>query len=127
MIGFNKALLIVLFVALFGASVTAQQSISAANARNHVGESAVVCGSVASTHFAATTRGRPTFINLGEPYPRQIFTVVIWGSDRPKFGAPDEIYRAKNICVSGTITLYRGVAETIAHNPSQIRFQNSGN
>jgi hypothetical protein len=26
--------------------------------------------------------------NLDEPYPRETFTILIWGSDREKFGAP---------------------------------------
>ena len=41
----------------------ALQTIKATEARNHVGETATVCGNVASTHYAAS-RGRPTFINL---------------------------------------------------------------
>lgn len=111
------------FVAVFIAcccAATAQNSISAREARNHVGEQARVCGAVASTHYAATSRGRPTFINLDEPYPSQVFTVVIWGEDRAKFGRPEAAYSAKHICVTGTIKLYRGIPETIVREPSQI-------
>lgn len=98
----------------------AQSSISAGEAKNHVGEKATVCGEVASTHYAARSRGNPTFINLDQPYPNQIFTVLIWGSDRPKFGDPESTYLGKRICVTGEITLYRGTPETVAHDPSQI-------
>jgi hypothetical protein len=28
---------------------------------------------------------QPSFINLGKPYAQQIFTVLIFGDDRPKF------------------------------------------
>ena len=41
-----------------------------------------MCGKVVSTHYAAQTKGQPTFLNLDEAYPRQIFTIVIWGSER---------------------------------------------
>ena len=41
-----------------------------------------VCGIVASAHYAASSKGQPTFVNLDKPYPNQIFTVLIWGSDR---------------------------------------------
>ena len=101
----------------------AQVSISAAEAKDHVGEKATVCGEVASTHYAARSRGNPTFINLDKPYPNQIFTILIWGSDRPKFGDPEETYRGKQICVTGKISIYRGEAEMIAYEPSQIRIQ----
>jgi hypothetical protein len=101
----------------------AQISISAAEAKNHVGEKATVCGEVASTHYAATSHGNPTFINLDRPYPNQIFTVLIWGSDRPKFGDPEEAYRSKHICVTGKISDYKGVPEIVAYEPSQIKAQ----
>jgi hypothetical protein len=100
-----------------------EPSISAAEAKNHLGENATVCGRVASTHFAATSRGKPTFINLDEPYPNQIFTIVIWSSDRSKFGDPESTYRSKRICVSGTIESYRGIAQIIARERSQIKIQ----
>ena len=98
----------------------AQASISASDAKNHVGENATVCGEVASAHYAARSRGNPTFINLDKPYPNQIFTVVIWGSDRPKFGDPEAIYGGKHVCITGRITMYGGTPETVVHDPSQI-------
>jgi micrococcal nuclease len=82
---------------------------------------ATVCGKVVSTHYAASSRSRPTFLNLDEPYPRQIFTIVIWGSDRPKFGEPEAKYRDKSVCVTGKIKEYRGVPEVVASEPAQIR------
>jgi hypothetical protein len=51
-------------------------------------------------HYAAKSRGNPTFINLDKPCPNEIFTVLIWGSDRPKFGDPEESYRSKHICAT---------------------------
>jgi len=113
-----RAILVV--VGLWATLGHAQNSISAAAAKDHVGEKATVCGEVASTHYAARSRGSPTFINLDKAYPNQIFTVVIWGSDRPKFGDPEETYRGKHVCVTGEISVYRGVPEVIAHEPSQI-------
>lgn len=101
----------------------AQTSISATEAKNHVGERAKVCGEVVSTHYAARSRGNPTFINLDKPYPDQIFTVLIWGSDRPKFGDPEAMYGNKHICTTGKITDYKGVPEIVAYEPSQIKVQ----
>jgi len=92
-------------------------------AKDHVGEHATVCGTVASTRYAARSRGEPTFLNLDQAYPKQIFTIVIWGSDRSKFGDPTEKYKDKRVCVTGRIALYQGVAEIVASDPSQIEIQ----
>jgi DNA/RNA endonuclease YhcR with UshA esterase domain len=110
----------------FAASSLAQpqtKSITAAEAKNHVGEKATVCGSVVSTHYAARTKGSPTFLNLDEPYPKEIFTILIWGSDRPKFGEPEVKYENKKVCVTGMIKDYKGVPEVVAEQPSQIEIQ----
>ena len=64
-------------------------TLTAAQAKDHVGETATVCGVVANATFAARTTGQPTFLNLDQPYPSHIFTALIWGSDRLKFGQPE--------------------------------------
>ena len=102
---------------------SAQTAIPAAEAKNHVGENRTVCGDVASAHYAARTRGNPTFLNLDKPYPSQVFTVLIWGSDRSRFGVPEESFANKHICVTGKISSYRGVPEIVAQEPSRIRVQ----
>jgi DNA/RNA endonuclease YhcR with UshA esterase domain len=100
--------------------LNAQKKMSAAEARDHVGETATVCGNVVSTRYASSTKGQPTFLNLDKPYPNQIFTIVIWGNNRSKFGRPEVEYNGKRICVTGKITEYRGVPEVIADAPAQI-------
>jgi len=107
-------------ILMWTALAQAQKSIQAADAKDHIGERVTVCGQVASTHFAERSKGEPTFINLDKPYPHQIFTILIWGSDRTKFGDPERTYTGKHICVTGKIASYRGVAEIIAYEPSQI-------
>lgn len=113
------------FLYVVASSVAYAQTghITAVEAKNHVGERATVCGNVVSTHYAARTKGSPTFMNLDEPYPRQIFTILIWGSDRPKFGDPEAKYGNKRVCVTGLIKDYRGVPEVVAEQPSQIEIQ----
>ena len=86
----------------------------------HVGETATVCGVVASKKWATRTKGQPIFLNLDEPYPNQIFTILIWGSDRPAFGSPENMYARKRMCVTGKIKKYRGKVEIIVKNPKQI-------
>ncbi len=113
------------FVCLVAAFVVQAQTghISAAEAKNHVGEKATVCGTVVSARYAERSRGQPTFLNLDKPYPNQIFTIVIWGADREKFGNPETNYRDKQVCVTGKITSYRGTPEITANEPSQIEIR----
>jgi hypothetical protein len=117
---------VAVFVLLFTVQLAAQNTYTSEQAKNHIGENATVCGVVASTHFAASSRGEPTFLNLDKRYPNQIFTILIWGSYRAKFGAPEREYANKSICVTGAIEEYRGAAEIIAHDPSQIKMQGAG-
>jgi DNA/RNA endonuclease YhcR with UshA esterase domain len=109
----------------FGVNAHAPQvkRLAAAEAKNHIGEQATVCGNVASTRYAATTRGKPTFLNLDKPYPNQIFTVLIWGENREKFGTAEEVYRDKQVCVKGRITEYRGAPEIVVSDPRGIEVQ----
>jgi hypothetical protein len=75
-------------VAVLGAgpAAPAEKKLTAAEAGQHVGETATVCGVVASGRYAERTRGRPTFLNLDKPYPDQVFTILILGENRAKFG-----------------------------------------
>jgi hypothetical protein len=117
------AALPILAVVLLAVTALAQKSLTATEAKDHIGEQATVCGKVVSTRFAESSRGSPTFLNFDQPYPSQVFTLVIWGNDRPKFGEPETAYRGKRICVTGKISAFKGVPEVLASEPSQIRIQ----
>jgi len=96
---------------------------SAKEAISHIGEKATVCGYVASTHYAFNSRGQPTFLNIDEAYPNQIFTIIIWGDDRDVFNEPEKYYANKNICITGKLKNYNGNAEIIAYSPKQIKIK----
>ncbi len=89
----------------------------------HIGERATVYGPVVSTHYANTSRGKPTFLNIGKPYPDpDRFTVIIWGENRSNFPqAPEILYANKTIYVTGLIDEYEGVAQIEVFSPSQIK------
>ena len=94
--------------------------VSPVDAVSHVGEYARVCGAVASANVAATSAGSPTFLNLGRPYPNQDFTAVVWRETRALFERPPETLEGKDVCVSGTITIYDGKAQIVVRDPAQI-------
>ena len=94
--------------------------VAAADAAHHVGETTTVCGVVASGKFDAELRSQPTFLDFDKPYPDQAFTVVIFGSDRKKFGTPETALRDKRICVTGKIQDRNGLPEIILNDPKQL-------
>ena len=96
-------------------------AIAAAEASTHINEVATVCGWVASARYVYWTRGQPTFLNLDQPYPDQIFTVVIYSLDRPKFGmAPEKRFLDKPICVTGLVEEEEGLPQIVVTEPAQI-------
>jgi hypothetical protein len=101
--------------------VSGEESITAADAAKFTGQQKTVCGTVASANYATRSKGQPTFLNLDQPYPRQVFTVLIWGSDRGRFQEPPEALSGKRICVTGVIQSYRGRPEIVVKDPTQIK------
>src|ERR1017187_2262099 len=121
----RRASYLLVLIYAFGCSIysCAQQRLTAADAKAHVGEHATVCGRVAGVHQATRSKGEPTFINLDKPYPNQMFTIVIFGSDLPRFESLQQKYLGKRVCVTGTITIFKDVPEIVAHDPAAIKVQ----
>jgi len=102
----------------------AADELTPAEARRHVGEHATVCGRVESARYLVDLPGRPTFLDLGKPYPAQIVTVVIRGQDRGKFGSPPEVqYRHRRICTTGEITSHEGMLQMVVEEPEKIELR----
>ena len=99
-------------------------TITPAAAINYVGQLATVCGIVASANYAQQVKRQPTFLNLDKPYPNQIFTALIWGSNRAAFSYAPESLAGRKICVTGEIELYKGKPEIIVSGPEQILVRN---
>ena len=118
-----SALLIVTLVLMVTLSALAEKTLTATEAKDRIGEQATVRGNVVSTRYAESSRGSPTFLNFDQPYPNEVFTLLIWGSDRSKFGDPETSYRGKRICITGKISDYKGVPEIAANAPSQVKTQ----
>ena len=105
---------------LLVALVLTQTSLTPADAKGHIGETATVCGRVASARYAESSNRQPTFLNLDTPFPKHIFTVVIFGADRAKFGEPEKEFLNQTICATGKIEDYRGIPQIVATDPKQI-------
>ncbi len=119
-----RSLVVLVFCFLIIPSLHAQiKKLTGAEAKDHIGNRATVCGKVVSTHYAKSSKGEPTFLNLDEPYPKEVFTILIWGSDREKFGTPEDEYKGLRVCVTGKITSYRSRPEIVATERGQIEIQ----
>ncbi len=93
-------------------------------AGNFIGQKGkCVCGPVVRTNYATSTKGQPTYLDIGVAYPDpQRFSVIIWGEHRAAFPwPPEQHYRGLTICVTGNITLYRDVPQVEVTAPSQMQ------
>jgi len=68
-------------------------------AAGHIGETATVCSVVASAKYEADAKSQPTLLDLGKPSPNAIFTAVIYGDKRAKFGTPETSHSAASASV----------------------------
>jgi hypothetical protein len=86
--------------AVFGswAFSTVAGPLSPENAAGHIGETATVCGVVASSKYEANVRSQPTLLDLGKPYPEAIFTAVIYGDIDRNSGPPRHHFAANELC-----------------------------
>jgi hypothetical protein len=95
-------------------------SLDTADAAGHIGETATVCGLVASAEYEADAQSQPTLLDLGKAYPNAVFTAVVYSENRAKFGTPETSLRRKRICVTGKISDYHGKPEIVLTEPSQL-------
>jgi hypothetical protein len=121
-----KRLIILTSVALlFAFSASAQKMIQVKDAAQHVGENVTVCGKVFSTKLL--TPSNMVFLDLGGFHPNQLLTIVIKGEDRSKFkGQPEDDYKDKNICITGTIIDFKGKPEIVLSDPVNIKLDAGG-
>ena len=79
-------------------------------------------GKVVRAAFARETRSKPTYLDLGRPFPaKDRFGVVIFGDDRSNFRRPPEdTYEGKDIAVGGEIRSFRGVPQIVTNHPNDI-------
>ena len=122
-LGYLLFLILVLFFIEFLSVSYSQNEITASQALNYIGQRKTVCGIVASVKYSRYSRGQPTFINIDKPYPNQIFTLVIWGSDRIKFSNIESVFvQGRRVCATGLIKSYHGKPEMVLREPSQISY-----
>ena len=101
----------------------AQTSIKLDEISKHIGDSVTVCGIVADMRYFERSRNKPTFLNIGDKYPKQQLTVVIWENVRLLFSSKIDDLKDKQICITGRIIMYKDKPEIVIDSPSQIVVQ----
>jgi hypothetical protein len=110
-IDFAAALLLVPSIGFAG-------TITAAQAREHDGETATVCGTVTNEHVAQGSRGKPTFMDLDSKFPDQVFAILVWDDDRTNVG-PLPV-TGIHVCATGLIQYYHGVPQMVVRSSKQL-------
>lgn len=103
-------------------------TLTAADAKNHIGAAATVCGTVVNTRtsgYRVSSRGRPTILELDTQDPKQGFKVVVWEAESGNSGTQVADYKGKAICVTGTITKISGSPQIVASDPTEVHLQSS--
>ena len=113
------------FVLLLIASAGFSQStVTAAEAGKHVGEKITVCDKVFGGRFLENANEQPTLINMGDAWPNNPFTFVIFGDNRKKFSyKPEDFLVNKQVCVTGEIKTYRDKPQIIVTDTAQVKIK----
>jgi hypothetical protein len=58
--------------------------------------------------------------DLAKPAPHPVFTAVIYGGNRPKFGTAETTLRGKRVSVTRQISDYHGKPENVLTDPRPV-------
>jgi hypothetical protein len=91
-------------------------SIIIYQAPQYLNKLVTICDSVYSTKALE----KLTFLNFGGNFPNAPLTLVVFKSDAAKFPqAPTTLYNHKRICVTGTLTEYKGKLQLVVNGVGQ--------
>ncbi len=105
------------FVLLAAPALAQTQTIAAADAKTHVGQTVTVEGAVGNVY---TARSGMTFIDIGGRYPDNAFAAVIFTDDAGKFPNVKAL-DGKTVAVTGPVSLYKGKPEIILKTADQVK------
>jgi hypothetical protein len=117
-----KKLTVFLIVFASCCTALAQTVIKPEDAAKHVGEKVSVCGKIYGGRFFENGKNQPTLLNMGDKFPNSPLTVVIYGELRAKLGyKPEAHFLDKELCVTGTITLFKEKPQIVIEEAAQIQ------
>jgi len=118
-----KAFFLILFLSMAFVSYS-QVEVNKENIKEHVGDSIKYCGKIVTAKLMDRMLTAPAFLNVDGAHPNQVFTVVVWKSDRLNFQEkPEKFYLDKNVCIYGKLELYKDALQVVARSEAQIVVQ----
>ncbi|MEQ1854545.1 MAG: hypothetical protein ABMA01_23495, partial [Chthoniobacteraceae bacterium] len=91
-------------------------------AGKHAGEEATITGKV----VAVSKSGKGTiYLNLGDRFPKQVFSGVILARDQEKVGDV-HAYEGKTVAITGRIELWDQKPQIVIRTPDQIQLSEPG-
>jgi hypothetical protein len=115
-----KKLSIVLLITFASAAAFAQTTIAVKDAAKHIGENVTICDKIYGGKFL--NGAGLTLLDMGGAHPNEVLTLLIKGDDRKKFkDAPEDAFKGKSVCVTGTLVDYKGKPEIIITEATQIK------
>jgi len=114
-----KFTFILLLLIAISISSQAQKQIKLEDASKHVGDSVGLFGKV--TGIKAVSGGKLTLVNLGQPFPNQLLTVVVSEEVRKGLKIPLESFADKDTYVVGKVELYKGKPQIVLTKPEQLQ------
>jgi DNA/RNA endonuclease YhcR with UshA esterase domain len=115
--------LFLFFVAISLAQISFSQTVPLDSVAKYEGKKITVCSKVIGTHVSSGDK-KNTYINFGKPYPDNTFTVMISGDDAAKFKyVPADFLQDKTVCITGTVTIFKGKPEIVVTSEDQIKIQ----
>jgi len=113
--------LITAFLLLISLHCFSQDTITTAKVKEYMDKEVCVVGKVVSFKLAAEGK-LANYINIDQPYPMSIFTVVITTNYLEKLNIKIEDLKDKNIYIKGKITTYKNDPKQIPQifNPTSI-------
>lgn len=81
----KRSIAFMMGVLVYGYSVSAQTKIPIEEAGKHIGETVTICSRVYGARYLESSATKPTLLNLGGSYPKNLLTVLINDADRKNF------------------------------------------
>jgi hypothetical protein len=115
-------LFMTIFLCLSGSN--AQVRITKEEINNHFGDSVILCNRIFGGGINSRLPGSPTYLYVGNDFPKQVLTVMISKKDREQFGdRPEMMYAYKDVCIFGKLIKEKGKPVIIVYKPEQIKLQ----
>lgn len=110
------AFLVIAALGISSLATAEEKTVPDSLAKNHVGQSVAVKGTVAKVSVSGSGT---TYLNFGGTFPNQTFTAVIFASDAAAFSNPKQ-WEGKRVIAKGKVELYKGKPEIVLHKASQL-------